>query len=224
MRLNLPLRQVIRLALAGLFGLLLPLSVAQANNVPIGVAPIMVRLDVATDIAGVEVSNRGDTASGVEVEIMRVKWVNGVEQYEPTQEFVVSPPSFRLLAGKGRMVRFKYSGPRHESEGFYRLFIRQLPPEKSDNQINMVFNIGVPVFIAPTKSTPGLEMSATGSELRNTGNVSLTVLRLEGKDCANPVSVTARIAPGQKLGIAAAQARCANVAQTDRGSIALSAP
>lgn len=155
---------------------------------------------------------------------MLVKWVNGLEQYEPTQDFVVSPPSFRLLSGKGRMVRFKYGGARNDMEVFYRLFIRQLPPEQSDNQINMVFNIGVTVFISPLKALPALEMSFTGSELRNTGNVTLTVLRLEGSDCASPVPVTARIAPGQKIGIAAAQARCANVAQTDRGSVALNAP
>lgn len=211
-------------ALVSLLNLMLPLTAAQANNVPIAVAPVTVRLDVATDIAGVEVSNRGETPSGVEVEIMRVKWVNGLEQYEPTQDFVVSPPSFRLLPSKGRMVRFKYNGARHEMEGFYRLFIRQLPPEQSDNQINMVFNIGIPVFIAPIKATPALEMSASGGELRNTGNVTLTVLRLEGKDCASPLPVTARISPGQKLGIVASQARCATVAQTDKGSIALNGP
>lgn len=211
-------------ALAVLLNLMLPPAAAQANNVPIAVAPVMVRLEATADIAGVEVSNRGETPSGVEVEIMRVKWVNGLEQYEPTQDFVVSPPSFRLLAGKGRMVRFKYGGTRSEQEGFYRLFIRQLPPEQSDSQINMIFNLGIPVFISPVKSIPALELSAGRDELRNTGNVTLTVLQLQGKDCAAPVPVAARIAPGQKIGITAAQARCANMAQTDKGVMALSAP
>ena len=58
---------------------------------------------------------------------MRVSWVDGKEQYEATQDFVVSPPSFRLGPEKSRMVRFKYSGTRQNVEGFYRLFVRQLP-------------------------------------------------------------------------------------------------
>jgi P pilus assembly chaperone PapD len=203
--------------------LLLP-GLALANNVPIAVAPVSVRLDVATDIAGVQVSNRGEAPSGVEIEIMRVRWLNGVEEYEGSQDFVISPPSFRLLAGKARMVRFKYNGTRQDTEGFYRLFIRQLPSEQTNNQINMVFNIGVPVFIAPLKSTPSLQVSATADELRNTGNVTLTVMSLEGQGCASPVPVTARISPGQKIALTAAQARCAKTAQTDKGSIALSTP
>lgn len=195
-----------------------------ASSVPIAVAPVMVRLDVATDIAGVEVSNRGEAPSGVEVEIMRVRWVNGVEQYEASQDFVVSPPAFRLLAGKARMVRFKYNGTRRDTEGFYRLFIRQLPPEQSTNQINMVFNLGVPVFIAPLNATPALQISAAADELRNTGNVTLTITSLEGQSCAGPVPLTARVSPGQKVALPAAQARCAKTAQTDKGSIALSTP
>lgn len=211
-------------ALLATVSLLLTLPAAQANNVPIAVAPVVVKLETATDIAGVDVSNRGETNSGVEVEMMRVNWVNGVEQYEQTQDFVVSPPSFRLLAGKSRLVRFKYNGVRSEVEGFYRLFIRQLPPEPSASQINMVFNIGVPVFVAPLVVSPALKMSASSAELRNTGNVTLTILRLEGKDCAGPLPILARIAPGQKIGLSAIQAQCASAAQTDKGSINLTAP
>lgn len=156
--------------------------------------------------------------------MMRVRWVNGVEQYESSQDFVVSPPSFRLLAGKARVVRFKYNGTRQNTEGFFRLFIRQLPPEQTANQINMVFNIGVPVFIAPVKAAPSMQMSTAADELRNTGNVTLTVMSLEGQGCASPLVLKVRISPGQKIGLPAAQARCANTVQTDKGSLALSTP
>lgn len=224
MRLPLLLKNSCPLTLLLLTSLLWPLSATQADSIPIAVAPVMVRLEPTNDIAGVEVSNRGDTASGIEVEVMRVNWVNGREQYEPTAEFVVSPPSFRLQARKSRMVRFKYNGQRQDIEGFYRLFIRQLPQETTDNQINMVFNIGVPVFIGPLQARPALQLVASAAELRNTGNVTLTVLNLEGNSCPGALKVMARVAPAQKLALSAEQTRCATGAQTDRGVIVLTTP
>lgn len=207
-----------------LTGLCLPWPQAQAATTPIAVAPVVVRLDPATDIAGVEVSNRGELPSGIEVEVMRVKWLNGAEQYEATTDFVVSPPAFRLQGGKSRMVRFKYAGQRSDAEGFYRLFLRQLPQEKVDNEISMVFNIGVPVFIAPLQARPALQLVGSASELRNTGNVTVTVLHLESKACAAPLKLVARVAPEQKLSLNADQLRCATHAHTDRGLLPLAAP
>lgn len=57
MRLRPNLAKAIHIALVFLLNLVLPLKAAQANNVPIAVAPVMVHLEVATDIPGVEVSN-----------------------------------------------------------------------------------------------------------------------------------------------------------------------
>ena len=93
-------------------------------GMPIAVAPVVVKLDKATDFSSVEVFNRGTLATGIEVEVLKVKWQDGNEQYEASNDFVVSPPAFRVAGEKSRMVRFHYSGQRQNMEGFYRLFIR----------------------------------------------------------------------------------------------------
>ena len=213
-----------RWALAG--ALLLPMAVMAAGSVPLAVAPVTVKMDTATEYGAVEVSNRGDSPTGVEIEILRVRWVDGQEEYEPTSDFVVSPAAFRIAAGKSRMVRFRYAAARQATEGFYRLFIRQLPENRPDNQISMVFNIGVPVFIAPSAARPELAVAVRSgagevSELHNTGNVTLKVLQLEGENCPEGVhKLVARIFPAQKLPLEAGVSRCATGAQTDRGLIA----
>jgi P pilus assembly chaperone PapD len=207
--------------------LLLPFAASAAGSVPLGVAPVSVKMDTSADYAAVEVSNRGETATGIEVEILRVRWVNGQEQYEATEDFVVSPAAFRLAADKNRMVRFQYTGRRQSSEGFYRLFIRQLPESRPDSQINMVFNVGVPVFVAPVESRPGLRVSngtvtSDRAELRNTGNVTLKISQLEGKNCPPAaLKLVARLAPDQKLPLEAGLSQCATGAQTDRGLMML---
>lgn len=221
MRLRTRAIHVLRLALAGL---LLPLTAAHAaGSIPIAVAPVSVKLDVASEYAAVEVSNRGEQATGIEIEVMQVRWKDGQEVYEPTKEFVISPPAFRVQPGKGRMVRFRYLGGRGDMEGFYRLFIRQLPEDSGANQVSMVFNLGVPVFVAPVSSLPALAIGST--ELRNTGNVTLSVSQVEGQSCPDgPLKLQVRLAPQQKLALKNDLSRCATGAQTDRGLIPLAKP
>lgn len=199
---------------------------AGAEGIPIAVAPVMVKMDTATEYSAVDVSNRGDRATGIEVEVVRVRWVDGREHYEPTSDFVVSPPTFLLAGQKSRLIRFRYTGARQETEGFFRLFIRQLPQAQTAvNQINMVFNLGVPVFVAPATSRPELEAASTGgdaAELKNTGNVTLTLSQLEGAACTEgPHKLLARLAPGQTLKVKATSLQCATNVQTDRGPMAL---
>lgn len=205
-------------------GLLMPFAAVHAQgSIPIAVAPVSVKMDTATEYGSVEVSNRGEQATGVEIEVMRVIWVDGQEKYLPTKDFVVSPPAFRIQPSKGRAVRFRYTGAREDTEGFYRLFVRQLPESLGDNQVSMVFNLGVPVFIAPITSRPALVMAP--NELRNTGNVTLSVSQVDGQGCPDlPQKVQARIAPQQKLAFKTDLSKCATAVQTDRGLITLAAP
>ncbi len=214
---------------AGIAGiLLLPVPVLHAAaNVPMAVSPVVVRLDTATEFSAVLVGNRGDHATGVEVEVVRVRWVDGQEQYQPTDDFIVSPPTFRLSEKKERLVRFRYAGPRHDTEDFFRLFIRQLPEETTGNQIDMVVSLGVPIFVAPLVSRAALAVAGAGAPgtaylLRNSGNVTLNIVKLAGKSCAPGLQKTLpRLSPGQQVALDADLALCATTAQTDQGLIAL---
>jgi fimbrial chaperone protein len=208
----------------------LPAVTWAAVGIPIAVSPVVVQLDPTTDAASVQVRNDGDTPIGFEIKMVRVQWSDGKEQYDATGDFVVSPPSFRLQGGQSRMVRFKYTGARQADEGFYRLFINQLPNNTATGQVDMLFNLGVAVFIAPTATQTALDIAnsdAAGqrTELRNTGNVSLTVMAVEGAACSPGVlPVMARVAPRQKLVLSQDVSRCATIAQTDKGPVSLRKP
>lgn len=217
--------------LAGLFlALLTPaMLLAQPTAIPIAVSPVVVKLATGIEYASVEVSNRGNQATGVEIEVVRVKWEDGKESYEPTTDFVVSPPAFRVQAGKARMVRFRYSAQRQPSEGFYRLFVRQLLESGESGQINMVFNLGVPIFIEPVAASPALQVTAAPGAgdmaLVNNGNVTLTLLELQGTDCAaQPQKTLGRLSPDQKLIVKSDVLKCATAVRTDRGPVQLARP
>lgn len=208
-------------------GPLMAVCAAGATTIPLAVSPVNVRLDPGTEYATVEVSNRGDAATGIEIDMRHVLWVDGREQNGPTKDFIVSPPSFRLQPGKNRLVRFKYSGPRGDMEGMYRMFIRQLPERSTGGEVSMVFNIGVPVFISPVTARPALALAGSSpAELRNTGNVSLNLGQIEGPGCSESTvaKLRQRLAPGQKLELQPAVSKCASGVQTERGLILLSTP
>lgn len=200
---------------------------AYAAATPLGVAPITARIEAGTDYGAVTVSNRGETPTGIDVEIVRMQWAQGKENYAPTEDFVVTPPSFRLQPGKNRLIRFRFNGRHGESEAVYRLFIRQLPEADNASQVSLVLNIGVPIFVSPIQAAPaiGLSRNATGAELLNTGNVTLTLLHLEGRDCpGTPFRLQTRLFPGQSVALdAGSPSACASAVQTDRGLVPLTA-
>ena len=208
--------------------LLLSIStVHAAANLPLAVSPVVIKLGTSTDFAAVLVGNRGDQATGIEVEIVRVQWVDGREAYQPSQDFIVSPPTFRLQDKKDRLVRFRYAGARHDTEDFYRLFIRQLPDEISASQIDMIVTLGVPIFVAPLIAKPALAVTRLGSPgaayaLHNSGNVTLNIVGLAGKNCPpGPQKALPRLSPGQHAVLDPDNALCATAVQTDHGLIPL---
>lgn len=216
--------------MAPLVWALLTCSVSSGANLPIAVAPVVVKMNVVTTTGAVEVTNAGTETSGLEAEVVRVTWVNGVEQYEATDQFIVTPPAFRLQGEKSRLIRFKFTGLRRDEEQFYRLFVRQLPQAEVAQQIGILFNVGVPIFIEPTTVRPALKLvhsdaAQTQSMLYNTGNVTLTVFQVEGKTCSTDSHKwVARISPLQKARLPTAAAQCATTALTDRGVVAITAP
>lgn len=198
-----------------------------AANLPIAVSPVMIKLNTSTEFSAVLIGNRGDEATGIEVEIMRVQWIDGKEQYQPTQDFTVSPPTFRLSGKKERLVRFRYAGARHDTEDFFRMFIRQLPEETAPSKIDMVVSLAVPIFVAPVASHAALAVTSmaaagNGHALRNSGNTTLTILKFSGTSCPQSAQkLVPRLSPGQQAALDTEIALCATSVQTDQGWIPL---
>ncbi len=206
--------------------LLLASETGYAVDIPVAVAPVTVRMDAGSDYGSVSVSNRGDASTGIEVDLVRMTWVDGREVYAATQDFVFSPPAFRLAGGGNRLLRFRFTGNRSDNEQIYRLFVRQLPEATGPtDQIRFVVNLGVPIFVAPLVVRPALALTESGGgvELRNTGNVTLTVRHLEGPGCPGlPFKVETRLFPAQSRQLPDRPLPCVASALTDRGAVPLS--
>jgi fimbrial chaperone protein len=207
---------------------LLTAAAAHAQVAPIAVAPVVVRLQPGTDYGQVDISNRGSLPTGLEVSMVRMRWNGSAEEYTPTGDFVFSPPSLRLEGGKNRLLRFRYVGTRGDTEAAYRLFIRQLPDDsRAPDQIVMLVNLGVPVFVDPPAARPALSLSRENdaATLRNVGNVTLTVTELAGEGCpAGAFAVGARLLPDQARPLKDKPLPCVSRALTDRGPVVLAAP
>lgn len=205
--------------------LLLAAGWAPAQVAPIAVAPVVVKLDAGTDYGQLDISNRGVSATGLEVSVVRMRWNGHAEEYTPTGDFVFSPPSLQLEAGKNRLLRFRYVGTRGDTEAAYRVFIRQLPDAtRAPDQIVMLVNLGVPVFVAPIAAQPALALARENDAavLRNTGNVTLTVNELVGEGCpGGAFAVGARLMPEQTRALKDKPLPCVSRAMTDRGAVVL---
>lgn len=207
---------------------LLAAMAVHAQVAPIAVAPVVVRLEPGADYGQIDISNRGTGPTGLEVSVVRMRWNGTAEEYTPTGDFVFSPPSLRLEGGKSRLLRFRYVGARGDTEAAYRMFIRQLPDDsRAPDQIVMLVNLGVPVFVSPAVAKPALSLLRENDTtlLRNVGNVTLTVTELVGEGCpGSAFAVGARLLPEQGRMLKDKPLPCVSRAMTDRGAVVLAAP
>ena len=85
--------------------------------------------------------------------------VDGVDEYEDTRLFIVSPPSFKLHPGKSKKVRLGFRGKRGTpSEQTFRLIVAEVPSEvkkaaEGTSTLDVTLRHVLPVYVAP--QTPG---------------------------------------------------------------------
>ncbi len=76
--------------------------------------------------------------------------------YEDTSDIVVFPPIFKIRKGEQRLVRLGTTLGPTSREGAYRVFVEELPvadPKRSGPGINLVFKVGIPLFVSPLQAS-----------------------------------------------------------------------
>ncbi|MBX3653404.1 MAG: molecular chaperone [Ramlibacter sp.] len=216
------------------FGVLLCLSAFMAGaggtGSPLAVSPVYIKLDGPQDHGTLLVANNGETSIGIEVEVVRTAWGPGREVYQPSTDFVLSPPVFRLAGGKSRLLRFRYVGTRTAAENSYRFFVRQIPEEgpPADGTLRFAITLGIPVTVPAMAPHPALKFveHAGIRGIKNVGNVSLSVKTVGSAGCASELPLGKRLLPEQEHPLAPAPTpaprECNWLARTDRGDIAIS--
>lgn len=175
-----------------LFACLCCLFACAAGAAEISVLPVGLVLSAAQDRKAVTVSNGGKEAVAVQVEAVAWAQENGADQYTPTHDLLVNPQVFSLPPGGSQVVRVGLRQPAdRQREVAYRLFVRELPPPPQlaasvvGQQIRVLMELRLPVYVAPADPRPAQEWrarrQADGSlavEVANVGNVHFVVAGL----------------------------------------------
>ncbi|MCG2595446.1 fimbria/pilus periplasmic chaperone [Ramlibacter sp. XY19] len=149
-----------------------------------GFAIVPLRVELGANRASSLTVTNTDEAKTFEVRVVSWKQQNRVDSYEPTNDLLVAPATFRLEKGAAQVVRVQLNRPLDATEHPYRIFIDEVPParEIQANTLKTVVSMAVPVFVAPAagrvaKGEAALSVALVQDvlkvELRNTGKANI---------------------------------------------------
>jgi fimbrial chaperone protein len=154
-----------------------------ADATSLRVAPTSLDLTAPGSAAVLTLTNEVKRPVNVQLRVFRWTQVNGVEQLEPTNDVVVSPPSTALPGNKDYLVRvIRVSKKPVAGEESYRVLVDELPDpsRRKAGTVTLVMRYSVPVFFkgadaAAPKVAWTIKRSGNGLVLaaRNNGDVRL---------------------------------------------------
>ena len=116
------------------------------------VSPIIFEFGVRDRTEVLSVESSVDERKAFEVTVVRWTQVDGKDVLEPTEDFIVTPPAFNLLAREKRMLRIvRTEAPPEADEARYRLLLKEIPLFENRVQGRPVLSItaSVPIFVLP---------------------------------------------------------------------------
>lgn len=160
--------------------------------------PLMVELNATTRNAVMTITNT--SAKELRFEIKAFAWdqprANAVIQLAPTSDLVVFPALVTLNPKSTQRVRVGTDVPQGAIEKSYRLMIEELPSATTPaegTKVAVRTRIGVPVFLAPTKSVRSGRMETAtvikgvvSIPLTNTGSIHAMVDEVSVRGMAAP--------------------------------------
>lgn len=158
------------------------------------VSPLLVTLGTNAKSSQIVVRNEGEDEIRFELHLRAWRQDDaGADHYEDSDDLVFFPRTMSIQGGQSRTVRVGLKGQTSEIERAYRLYIEELPPASRPNganaQLQVLLNVGVPVFVEPTAPMPRIEIAAFAIDngnatfaVRNGGNehFKLTRMRIAG--------------------------------------------
>lgn len=124
------------------------------------VSPVRVQLSPDVPTAAITVRNESSTEEVV-VQLRATDWVQqaGEDVYTPSQDLIATPPIFTMKPGGSQTVRVGLRKPvLKDVQQTFRLYITEVPstPREGFQGLQVVLNIGIPVFIAPRAAAGAL--------------------------------------------------------------------
>ena len=145
----------------------LSVAAAQAAAASFIVDPVRVSLAESQRVVSLTVSNNGTAPVRVQAQPMLWSAQGEMDQYEATDQLLVSPPLFALEPGGTQILRVGLRNPRAGAqEQSYRLYLTEVPGSIGENfqGLAMTLRLGIPIFVQPSmKVAPALDGSLTPS-------------------------------------------------------------
>ena len=150
-----PIRQVLATAMLLAFGVGCA-AVAQAAGIVI--SPVVLEIGSPRKAIAVTINNDGDDSITFQTDALTWQQVDGLDQYEPTDELVVVPAIVVVPAHASQTIRVMLRSPAlSPQERTYRLLIEniteELKPASAETSVTFKFGHNLPVMVAPAGKT-----------------------------------------------------------------------
>jgi fimbrial chaperone protein len=117
------------------------------------VSPVLHELPATQQAIRMSISNHGSAPATLQVRAFAWAQRDGRESLTPAPEVILSPPMFRLEAGRSQIVRAMFPGMTPASEMSYRILIDELPEAGASEPLRFALRLSVPVFRLPPSPT-----------------------------------------------------------------------
>jgi len=145
-----------------------------------------------TDILAV----KNESLRSVALQVNAAAWTQdekGDNVYLPTEDILFFPKLMEINAGEEKIIRIGNNVSRGDEEKTYRLFIEEIPDNRTEETtwVKILMKVGIPIFILPLKTAASgviekFELSKSSLRLgvKNDGNVHFIIrsIKVTGKD------------------------------------------
>lgn len=147
--------------IAPLFGAFAVLVVMSADSIAANLTTDSTRLTLApTEKHGeLVIHNSGKTKTAMRTAVTRWTQRDGKNEYEPTQDVLVSPTTFEIEPGGAQVVRVAVKAGETIRERSYRLFLQEILTKDTPAQDKGItlLRLGIPIFVTPEHAVHKLE-------------------------------------------------------------------
>jgi len=167
------------------FYLLFPLLASAANW---EINPLRIDLTNEKQTNILTIKNTSDTATTIQIQVLSWSQNGNQDEFEPTRDLLVSPPFVTIPPNSQQIVRTRLRRKADlNSELSYRINLVEISPDtpKEFNGVNVLMQVGLPVFIDPLKGKDEVKLSWTlekGNDdlikvtLMNQGKIHIKIL------------------------------------------------
>lgn len=136
--------RLLQAAASLLFSAFLASTPAAAQN--LSVSPVIVNMNRGQRAAVLTIQNDSDHETTFQVRGFAWSQPGGVDQIDPTDQLVVSPPLGSIAPGARQVVRLVLRRPAQKGEETYRILLDQVPPKPQPGSIAVALRFSIPIF------------------------------------------------------------------------------